>query len=53
MQMKLTQYSIEKHKPDILIEISRDACEIFGFHRAQEMIEYGRKQFKAAFPAEK
>lgn len=53
MQMKLTQFSIEKYKPDVLIEISKDACEIFGFHRAQEMIEYGRKQFKAAFLQEK
>jgi NTE family protein len=53
MQMKLTQYSLEKHKPDILIEISRDACELFGFHRSEEMIEYGRKQFKATFPNEK
>ncbi len=53
MQMKLTQYSLEKYKPDILIEISRDACELFGFHRSEEMIEYGRKQFKATFPKEK
>jgi NTE family protein len=52
MQMRLTQYSIEKYKPEILIEISRDACEIFGFHRSKEMIEYGRKQFKATFPKE-
>jgi NTE family protein len=53
MQMKLTQYSLEKYKPDILIEISRDACELFGFHRSEEMIEYGRKQFKATFTNEK
>jgi NTE family protein len=53
MQMKLTQYSLEKYKPDILIEISRDACELFGFHRSEEMIEYGRKQFKASFSKEK
>ena len=45
MQMKLTQFAIEKYKPDVLIEISKDSCEIFGFHRAEEMIEYGRKQF--------
>jgi NTE family protein len=53
MQMKLTQYSLEKNKPDVLIEISRDSCELFGFHRAEEMIEYGRKRFKASFPDEK
>jgi NTE family protein len=53
MQMKLTQYSLEKNKPDVLIEISRDACEIFEFHRSVEMIEYGRKQFRVSFPKEK
>jgi hypothetical protein len=37
----------------VLIEISRDSCELFGFHRAEEMIEYGRKRFKASFPDEK
>ncbi len=49
MQMKLTQYALEKHKPDILLEISKDSCEIFGFHRSEEMIEYGRKQCRAYF----
>ena len=46
MQAKLTQIAIEKNKPDILINISKDACDIFEFHRAEEIIEYGREQFK-------
>jgi NTE family protein len=49
MQMKLTQCALEKHKPDILIEISRNACELFEFHHAEEIIEYGRRQFKSTF----
>ncbi len=46
MQMKLTQIAIEKYKPDILVQISRNACDLFEYHRAEELIEYGRNQFK-------
>lgn len=48
MQAKLTENSIKKYKPDILINISREACELFEFHRATEMIEYGRVQARKA-----
>jgi NTE family protein len=46
MQVKLTQVAIKEHKPDILIEISKNACDLFEFHRSEEMIEYGRKQIR-------
>ncbi|MBM3436637.1 MAG: phospholipase, partial [Bacteroidetes bacterium] len=48
MQMKLTELSIEKNKPDILVRISRHSCEIYEYHRASEMIDYGRKQLRSA-----
>ncbi len=44
MQMKLTQVAIEKYKPDHVISISKNACDLFEFQRAAEMIEYGRIQ---------
>lgn len=44
MQMKFTIMAIEKNKPDILINISKNSCDIFEFFRADELIEYGRKQ---------
>jgi NTE family protein len=44
MEIKLTQLAIEKHQPDILIRISKDACDMFEFYRADELIEYGREQ---------
>jgi NTE family protein len=44
MQMKLTQLSIEKHKPDIVVEISKKSCDIFEFHRAEELRAYGKEQ---------
>lgn len=48
MQMRLTQMSIQKHQPDLVIEISREACDIFEFHRADELIQYGKEQAEAA-----
>ncbi|MCF8378393.1 MAG: patatin-like phospholipase family protein [Bacteroidales bacterium] len=48
MQIRLTQASIEKYKPDMLIRISKWACDLFEFHRASEMVEYGRMQADVA-----
>ncbi len=48
MQVKLTQLAIEKHKPDIVIQISRNACDMFEFHRSEEMFQYGTKQCNKA-----
>jgi NTE family protein len=44
MQMKLTQEAIKRHNPDIVVSISKNACDIFEFYRAEEMIAYGKKQ---------
>ena len=33
---------MEKHKPDILIEVSHDSCEMYDFYKAEEMVEIGR-----------
>jgi NTE family protein len=44
-QDKLTDMIIDKHKPDILINVSRDLCSTFDFHRGSEIIEAGRKAF--------
>ncbi len=44
MQMRLTEIAIERHKPDILIPISRYSCDMFEFYRSEEMIDYGRRQ---------
>lgn len=47
-QDRLTDLMIEVHKPDLLIEIGRDACGVFEFYRANEIIEEGRKAFRKA-----
>ena len=44
----LADFIIEKHHPDILIEISREACGTMEFYRAEEMIAAGREAFEQA-----
>ncbi len=48
MQIRLTQTAIETYKPDVVVSISKDACDLFEFHRATELIEFGRKQCRAS-----
>lgn len=48
MQVKLTRLAIDKHKPDIVVQVSRNACDMFEFQRSDEMIKYGTKQCSKA-----
>lgn len=48
-QDRLTELMIQVHKPDLVVNISRDACGVFEFYRANEIIEEGRKAFHRAF----
>ncbi|MFC0667685.1 patatin-like phospholipase family protein [Azotobacter chroococcum] len=43
MQNALTQYKIAGYPPDILINVPKQACRFFEFHRAPEMIQLGRQ----------
>ena len=46
MQMKLTQNTIKEHNPDMVVNISRKSCDLFEYHRSEELIQYGREQFQ-------
>lgn len=48
-QDRLTELMIQVHKPDLVVNISRDACGVFEFYRANEIIEEGRKAFHWAY----
>ncbi len=48
-QDRLTELMIDIHKPDLVVTISRDACGVFEFYRANEIIEEGRKAFHRAY----
>jgi NTE family protein len=38
----ISQITIEKYRPDILINISRESCGTFDFFKAEEIVEIGR-----------
>jgi NTE family protein len=42
MTYHITQMSLEKYSPDILVNISRHCCGTFDFYRAEELVEIGR-----------
>lgn len=42
MTETIQQHSLEKHTPDLMIDISHDACSIFDFYLAKEMIAIGQ-----------
>lgn len=48
MQMKLTELAVEQYKPDVIVRISKRSCEIYEYHRAEEIMAYGKNQFIAA-----
>jgi len=39
---------IEKHLPDILVNISREVCSTFDFFKAEEIIQLGKDAFNKA-----
>jgi NTE family protein len=43
MQQSLTQYRLGGYPPDMVIEVPRNICETFDFHKAAEVIEKGRQ----------
>jgi NTE family protein len=43
MMNSMVQQAIKDTPPDVLIETSKDACGVFEFYRAKEMIELGQK----------
>lgn len=44
MQENLTLQSIQKEKPDILISLPYNLCNIFEFQRSKELIAFGRQR---------
>ncbi|MEA1983654.1 MAG: patatin-like phospholipase family protein [Campylobacterota bacterium] len=43
MQKIIAGAHLEETRPDLTIAISSELCSFYDFHRAQELIEYGRK----------
>jgi len=47
-QDRLTEMIIQVYPPDLLVEIPRNACSVFEFYRAAELIETGKKSYRKA-----
>lgn len=45
MQDKLTQLLMDQYRPDLVVEVSREVGGVFDFHKAEEIMETGRKAF--------
>ena len=41
MRNEMVKFSLRNNPPDILIETSRDICNIYDFYKADELIEMG------------
>ena len=39
----ITKLQLERHPPDVLIEVAYDACAFYEFWRAQDLIDIGRQ----------
>ena len=43
MQQTLSEYQVEKHKPDLLIRVSKTTAPTFAFHQARALIDLGHR----------
>ncbi|MEX0603902.1 MAG: patatin-like phospholipase family protein [Marinobacter sp.] len=48
MQSALVQYKLAGYPPDLLINIPKNACSPYDYHKAPELIQLGRERMMAA-----
>lgn len=48
-QDRLVELTILAYSPDIVIQIPRNSCSVFDFHRGKKMIDIGKHQYQEAF----
>jgi NTE family protein len=48
MQSALVQYKIAGYPPDLLVNIPKNACRSYDYHKAPELIQLGRERMLAA-----
>lgn len=51
MQSSLTQYKLAGYPPDVLVNIPKEACKTFDYHKAPELIRLGRELTEKALLA--
>ncbi len=48
MQSALVQYKLAGYPPDLLVNIPKNACRSYDYHKAPELIQLGRERMSAA-----
>jgi len=48
MQNALVQYKIAGYPPDLLVNVPKNACRTYDYHKAPELIQLGRERMAAA-----
>lgn len=48
MQDRITQNILEKHPPDVLVQISRSTCSTFDYYKAEKLIAEGKSALDLA-----
>ena len=48
MQSALVQYKIAGYPPDLLVNVPKNACRTYDYHKAPELIQVGRERMLAA-----
>ncbi len=48
MQSALVQYKIAGYPPDLLVNVPKDACRTYDYHKAPELIQIGRERMISA-----
>ena len=43
MTMHMADVALQNHSPDILMNVSRESCNMYDFYKAEEMVETGRQ----------
>lgn len=44
VQTTLTHFKLAAYRPDLLVEVPRNLCAFFDFHRAEELVEFGYRR---------
>lgn len=44
VQTSMTQFKLAAYRPDLLVEIPRNLCTFFEFHRASQLVDFGYRR---------
>jgi len=44
VQTVMTHFKLAAYRPDLLVEVPRNLCTFFEFHRAEELVEFGYRR---------